>query len=132
MMSEEEAARILGLDITTLPSWTQGLLITDGARPDNPIIFASKGFLTLTGYGEGQVKGRNCRFLQGPGTDRRTVAAIREAVAARRRFDGDILNYRRDGRPFWNHLSIGPHTTETSDTLFVGLQFDVSLRHRRN
>lgn len=132
MLSEEEAAHILGLDVAVMPAWTQGLLITDSAQPDNAIIFASRGFTTLTGYDASEIVGRNCRFLQGPGTDRRTVDAIREAVAARRRFDGDILNYRKDGRPFWNHLSIGPVTTETSETLLVGLQFDVSFRHRRD
>lgn len=130
MISEQEAARILGLDAIGVPAWTQGLLITDGARADNPIIFASKGFLTLTGYGEADVAGRNCRFLQGRDTDPRTVTAIREAVAARRRFDGEILNYRRNGQPFWNQLSIGPLTTDGSDSLFVGLQFDVTAKHQ--
>ncbi|HEX7821359.1 MAG TPA: PAS domain-containing protein [Sphingobium sp.] len=112
-----------------MPAWTQGLLLTDSGQADNPVIFATRGFTTLTGYAAAEIVGRNCRFLQGPDTDRRTVAAIREAVAARRRFDGDILNYRKDGRPFWNHLSIGPVTTEASETLLVGLQFDVSFRH---
>lgn len=130
-MSEEEAARLLGLDKHSIPSWTQGLLITDGAQADNPIIFASRGFLTLTGHPASAVVGRNCRFLQGPGTDRRTVEAIRDAVKARRRFDGDILNYRRDGTAFWNHLSIGPLESAERDDLFVGLQFDVSFRHKR-
>ncbi|MET0360262.1 MAG: PAS domain-containing protein [Sphingobium sp.] len=112
-----------------MPTWTQGLLITDSALVDNPIIFASRGFLTLTGYEEADIVGRNCRFLQGADTDRATVAAIREAVNERRRFDGEILNYRKDGRPFWNQLAIGPLTTETSDSLFVALQFDASARH---
>ncbi|MCE7797723.1 PAS domain-containing protein [Sphingobium sufflavum] len=129
LLSETEAARILGLDLGRLPGWTQGLLITDAAQPDNPIIFASRGFATLTGYTTDEAEGRNCRFLQGVETDPRTVAAMRDAVAARRRFDGEVLNYRKDGRPFWNQLSIGPLDTST-DSLFVGLQFDVTLRHR--
>jgi len=131
-MSEEEAARLLGLDKKNMPAWTQGLLITDGAQPDNPIIFASRGFALLTGYGAAETLGRNCRFLQGPESDWRTVAMIRDAVKARRRFDGDILNYRRDGSAFWNHLSIGPLETAERDDLFIGLQFDVSFRHKRD
>lgn len=131
-MTEQEAARLLGLDARTMPDWTQGLLLTDGDAVDNPIIFASRGFARLTGYRPVDVVGRNCRFLQGPETDRRTVAAIREAVAARRRFDGEILNYRKDGTAFWNNLSIGPLENADRPGLFVGLQFDVSFRHRRD
>jgi PAS domain S-box-containing protein len=130
VMSEEEAARLLGLESERVPNWTQGVLITDSRQVDNPIIFASDGFAILTGYAREEVLARNCRFLQGPGTDRGIVAAIRDAVRARRRFDGEILNYRKDGSPFWNRLSIGPLATAESDGLFVGLQFDVSSRHR--
>lgn len=115
-----------------MPGWTEGLLITDGAQPDNPIIFASRGFLLLTGYTVAEVIGRNCRFLQGQDTDPRTVIAIRAAIKTRRRFDGDILNYRKDGTAFWNNLAIGPHTTPQSDSLFVGLQFDASFRHKKD
>jgi PAS domain S-box-containing protein len=130
MMSEEEAARLLGLHMPTMPRWTQGLLITDSARPDNPIIFANAGFAALTGYSPETIVGRNCRFLQGRDTDRRTVEEMRESIAARRRFDGELLNYRRDGTPFWNRLSIGPLTSPGAETLFLGLQFDASDRHR--
>ncbi|HEX7853009.1 MAG TPA: PAS domain-containing protein [Sphingobium sp.] len=128
-MSEEEAARLLGLDTRSMPAWTQGLLITDGALVDNPIIFVSQGFTTLTGYASHLAMGRNARFLQGADTDRRTVMAVREAIRERRRFDGDILNYRKDGRPFWSRMAIGPLDTPGSQTLFIGLQFDVSQQH---
>ena len=49
---------------------TQGILITDTGRPDNPIIYASPGFERMTGYTAAEATGRNCRFLQGPDTDR--------------------------------------------------------------
>ena len=39
--------------------------VTDPALPDNPIVYATQGFLNLTGYTLEQVVGRNCRFLQG-------------------------------------------------------------------
>lgn len=40
-------------------------VISDPTMPDNPIIFASKGFLDLSGYTLENTLGRNCRFLQG-------------------------------------------------------------------
>lgn len=129
-LTEAEAASLLDLPGATLPEWTQGLIITDAALPGNPIIYASRGFAALTGYGLEEIVGRNCRFLQGPGSDRTVIGEIRDAVRGRERIDRDLINYRKDGTPFWNHLSIGPLDNPQSETLMVGLQFDVSFRHR--
>lgn len=129
-LTDADAARLLGLSSEQLPHWTQGLVITDASLPDNPIIYASRGFAFLTGYAVADIVGRNCRFLQGAGSDRAVVAQIQRAVARRERCDRDLLNYRQDGTAFWNHLSVGPLETPESDTLMVGLQFDVSFRHR--
>ncbi len=128
-LTEDQAAALLGLSPSRFPAWTQGLTITDSSLVDNPIIYASPGFCTLTGYSAAEIIGRNCRFLQGPESNPRTLADLRRAVQARARFDHDVLNYRRDGTPFWNHLSIGPVITAESETLLVGLQFDVSFRY---
>jgi len=84
------------------------MILTDPRQEDNPIVFANKAFLDLTGYEETEVLGRNCRFLQGPQTDRTTVVEMRESVAAREAISAEILNYKRDGSPFWNAVFIGP------------------------
>ena len=83
-------------------------LLTDPNQPDNPIIYVSEGFLRHTGYSREEVIGRNCRFLQGPGTDPSVRAAVREAVAAHREIAVRILNYRKNGEPFLNLLRIRP------------------------
>ena len=62
----------------------------------------------ITGYTEPEVIGRSCRFLQGPDSDANTVAAIGMALHRHTGFDGEILNYRKDGTPFWNALTISP------------------------
>src|SRR5690348_13430786 len=59
------------------------MLITDPSQPDNPIIFANAAFTKLTGYTRDEILGQNCRFLQGPETDRDDVAKIRDAVERR-------------------------------------------------
>lgn len=76
-------------------------ILTNPNLPDCPIIFASQGFLELTGYEGSQVIGKNCRFLQGPGTDPVTVSIIRNNLAGGRDASVCIMNYKADGTPFW-------------------------------
>lgn len=83
-------------------------LITDATVPDFPIIYASPTFELETGYRFEEIQGRNCRFLQGPGTDPRTIQAIRLALERRSDITVDILNYRKDGSPIWFRLHLSP------------------------
>src|SRR5215212_419739 len=109
-------------DATLMP-----MLITDPRRPDNPIVFVNDAFLNLTGYARDEIMGRNCRFLQGLETDQGTVARIRQAIAAGEGIETEILNYRKDGTPFWNALVISPVRDEANAlTHFVGCQYDVT------
>jgi PAS domain S-box-containing protein len=55
-------------------------------------MFVNPAFLALTGYAAEDVLGRNCRYLQGPGTDPAAIAAIRDAVAAGREVRTTLLN----------------------------------------
>jgi len=103
------------------------VVISDPNEPDNPMIFVSREFQAQTGYGEEEAIGRNCRFLQGPGTDPNAIEAIRHALKARTRFTIDILNYRKDGTPFLNRLRIRPLFDENGDVLYyVGAQNPVA------
>jgi PAS domain S-box-containing protein len=83
-------------------------IITDPNQPDNPIVFANRAFQNLCGYEASELIGRNCRFLQGPGTDPADTAKVRDAIAARRDVVVEILNYHRDGTPFRNELYVSP------------------------
>lgn len=107
------------------------MIVTDARQADNPIIFTNAAFTSLTGYEAAEVRGRNCRFMQGPATDPRAIAQLRAAVEDGRDVAVDILNYRRDGSPFWNALHISPVHDEAGDLLyFFGAQQDVSEKKR--
>lgn len=106
-----------------------GVVMTDPNAPDNPVIFANSAFLRMTGYEADEVIGRNLRFLQGPDTDPIAVDEVRQAIAARRACEVVLLNYRKDGTPFWNQLTINPvHDDAGVLTHFIGLQTDVTDR----
>mmetsp|Transcript_33300 Transcript_33300/g.68119 ORF Transcript_33300/g.68119 Transcript_33300/m.68119 type:complete len:542 (+) Transcript_33300:2-1627(+) len=92
--------------MSSLMNCQQNFTVSDPALPDNPIVYASEGFLTLTGYERDQVLGRNCRFLQGPKTDQRMVDVIRKGVAAGEDTSVCLLNYKQDGTPFWNQFFV--------------------------
>ena len=105
------------------------MIVTDPRRPDNPIVFANAAFLTLTGYAQDEVMGRNCRFLQGRDTDPATVSTIRAAVEAEHDVSVDILNYRKDGTPFWNALYLSPVRTASGEVqFFFASQMDITDR----
>ncbi len=103
------------------------MIVTDPRKPDNPIIFANDAFRDLTGYTREEIVGRNCRFLQGPETNPEDVSRIREAVAAGRRIEIAICNYRKDGTPFWNQLLVAPVRDEAGGVIyFVASQYDIT------
>nr|AML79541.1 putative LOV domain-containing protein [Hedwigia ciliata] len=110
-----------------LSTFQQTFVVSDATQPDFPILYASAGFFTMTGYTPKEVIGRNCRFLQGPGTDASDVARIRDALKDGKSFCGRLLNYKKDGSAFWNLLTITPIKDDDGNVLkFIGMQVEVS------
>lgn len=107
-----------------------GIVISDATRPDAPIVYVSPSFERLVGYSADEILGTNCRMVQGPGTDRETVKQIAIALQQGKVFQGEILNYRKDGTPFWNFLRIAPIRDASGKvTHHVGTQSDVTELH---
>jgi PAS domain S-box-containing protein len=82
--------------------------VCDPALDDTPIIFASDGFCTLTGYDADEIQGRNRRFLQGPATDKEEVDRIRTALHNKVEASVNLLNYKKDGTTFVNEFFLSP------------------------
>ena len=103
------------------------MVISDATKPDNPITYVNPGFEKLTGYPSSEVVGKNCRFLQGPGTDPKSIEKIRTAVSKGEAVRTGLLNYRKDGQPFYNELVITPVKNEQGKVVnFVGVQLDMT------
>lgn len=117
--------------LTLIETVSVGVLVTDPNEPDNPITFANRGFETVSGYSPAESIGRNCRFLQGPGTSRETVDRMRASIREQRVFRGVLRNYRKDGTEFWNDLTITPVFDEQGKLAsFISVQNDITDRER--
>ncbi|MCM2369860.1 PAS domain S-box protein [Aporhodopirellula aestuarii] len=122
-----KAEEQLRLRTRAIDAASNGFLIVDALKDDMPIVYANKGFENLTGYRLEDISGRNCRFLQGAGTDPEDVQKIRDAITNRESCRVTILNYRRDSTPFYNDLIVTPITDSGGRvTHFVGIQSDVT------
>ena len=105
---------------------SQAVVITDAQQN---IISSNEAYLTITGYDQKEIIGLNCRFLQGPQTDALAIDAIRLSLCNSVTFSGEVLNYRKDGTPFWNDLTISPmRDPEGHITHYIGVTRDVTER----
>lgn len=116
------------------PEWVDALIkhspiasvISDPRLPDNPIVSVNKPFIELTGYGEDEILGRNCRFLSGPGTEPWLTERIREGVRDHKPVLVEILNYKKDGTPFRNAVLVAPIYDDEDELLyFIGSQVEL-------
>ena len=100
------AAKALGGDRARYAGLGDCFVLTDPSKADNPIVFASDGFVKVTGYHRKEIIPRNCRFLQSELTDRLAVKRIKDALDKREESVELFLNQKKDGEPFWNLLYI--------------------------
>jgi two-component system cell cycle sensor histidine kinase/response regulator CckA len=122
----EGLIRLLDMAIQNV---SQGIVITDPKQSHNPVIYANAGFERITGYKADETLGRSCRFLQGTETNCDAAGQLSKAVASGSACEVEILNYRKDGTPFWNALSLNPvHDPTGALACFVGVQNDVTER----
>ncbi|KAJ7221818.1 hypothetical protein B0H12DRAFT_1151590 [Mycena haematopus] len=102
-------------------------VLTNPRLPDHPIVLVSDGFVDVTGYPKAQIIGRNCRFLQGPGTPPESVQRIRDGLNSGKGCTELLLNYRRNGDPFYCLLCIIPvRDASGAIVYFIGGQTNVT------
>ncbi|MDH5581772.1 MAG: PAS domain-containing protein, partial [Bdellovibrionales bacterium] len=102
-------------------------VVADLNQEDIPLVYVNDSFIELTGYRPEEIIGHNCRFLQGPTTDKETVKNLRESIRKRESCYVDLLNHKKDGSIFWNRLvlfTVG-YSSE-NPRYYVGIQQKVS------
>ena len=125
----EQAKKRNDLLASAIEASPVGISIVDPTRPDYPLTYVNPAFIQMTGYGAEEALGRNCRFLQGPETSEEQIDRLRETIAVSGKDRFEMLNYRKDGTPFWNLLQVSPVFDEEDSLMaYVGIQQDISKR----
>jgi PAS domain S-box-containing protein len=120
----EREARIKN---AAIESMIDGCVVVDAKADDLPIVYANQRFCEITGYSREEFMEKNCRFLQGPDTDPMVVRRIGKCLGRGIPFEGEILNYRKDGTPFLNQLRISLVRDRVGDVArFVGIVRDIT------
>jgi len=125
----QAAWRELRLNRRIFRSVTAGISVASATLPDLPLVYVNPAFETMTGYSRTEVQGKNCRFLEGNERSQPALAIVRDALQNRRKGVAVLKNFRKDGTPFWNELSLSPITDDDGQlTHYVGIQTDVTQR----
>lgn len=106
---------------------SEPMALSDPRLPDHPIIAVNAAFEAMSGYAAAEIVGRNCRMLQGPGTDRESARRLGRVI---RGGDGCvewIVNHRKDGTAYWNLLFLSPvHDGEGNIIHYFANQHDIT------
>jgi PAS domain S-box-containing protein len=108
---------------------TNAVILTDAA---GRVEWVNEGFVRITGYTLAEVRGRKPGdVLQGPDTDGATVERIRARLARGESLREEILNYAKDGRPYWLDMEIQPVGFDQGvPTGFMAIEADITERKR--
>jgi len=125
-LADRRELALIAVERTQMP-----MVVSDPRQPDNPIVLANQAFIELTGYAPDEIVGRNCRFLQGPGSDRVEVAKMRAAIAEERDITVDLINYRKNGTSFWSEIYVSPvHDDDGQLLYYFASQRDLTSKKR--
>jgi len=88
--------------------------------PDRLVEWVNPAFSAMCGYSLNELRGKNLGpILQGAETDCATAERMRQAVHAWRPCRETILNYHKDGTPYWVEVAISPILNEAGEPLWL-------------
>lgn len=120
--------RLLG---TTVEHLNDLLIITEANslnEPEGPrIVYVNRAFTERTGYSADEIIGMTPRVLQGKQTDRAVLKRIREALEKRSGVRAELINYTKQGKPYWIELEVTPlRDRDGVLTHYIGISRDIT------
>jgi len=123
----EDAQRLHGEIAANMPGGVHLVRAADGV-----IVYTNPKFEEIFGYGPGELIGKHISIVNAP-TDkspRQTAMEIMDAMARNGSWQGEILNIRKDGTPFWCYASVSMFDHPEHGTVFVAVHTDITDRRR--
>ena len=131
--STPEGGSLFSILLKAVEDASEAIVVTE-ARLEEPgprILWVNPAFTHITGYERDEAVGQTPRILQGPKTEPSVLRRLRKRLRAGERFEGEAINYRKDGTTFVNHWSIAPvHDNAGRIEYWVSIQRDVTEKRR--
>jgi diguanylate cyclase (GGDEF)-like protein/PAS domain S-box-containing protein len=122
--NQDAELRLLKRGIEASPN---GIVMADARHPEMPMVYANPAFSEITGYTHSEIVGHSWHVLHGENTSPEAVEAIERGLRHQTEINVELINYRKDGTSFWNHLRVSPVFGDDSRcTHFIGTQQDVT------
>ena len=127
LTEKKKIKKKLMLKNKALKSASNGIVITDALKPDNPIVYFNPAFKKLTGYTKEEILHKNCRFLQRDDRQQEAINKLKDAIKKGESCRTTLRNYKKDGTLFWNELHITPITNNKGIvTNYIGILNDIT------
>jgi PAS domain S-box-containing protein len=125
---QQRSEEMIHIRTKAMESTADGIFIIDAKKPDFPIIYANQSFQKMTGYAKREIIGRNYFFFYGTDADSSLVNEIKQTIHKGKSFHGEMLNFQKNGKKYWNLLRIAPvRDSSGAVTHYVGIQTDITL-----
>ncbi|MDO9071958.1 MAG: PAS domain S-box protein [Rubrivivax sp.] len=128
---EQQQLRLLQTAVAQLDDMVMITAAEPLADDGPPIVFVNAAFERLTGWRADEVLGRSPALLQSPQADRAALARMRQALTRHEAVRTELLNVRRDGKPYWVDIQVAPMSDASGRvTHMVAVERDISDRKR--
>lgn len=131
---EKEEQKWLQLFESAIASTTESVAILEGQASDQPgrkILYINDAFSHMTGYAPEEVVGETLHLLNGPYTSRKGRQKLSWAMDNREVCETELINYKKNGDPFWIHVSMTPVAGTGDSNFWVCVGRDVTERRER-
>ena len=127
----KRAEEMLRLLESAVQQANEAILITtaDLDYPGPHIVYVNPAFTKMTGYSFQEIIGKTPRMMQGPKTDLELMQKLRWQLSNGMEFDGETINYKKDGSEYFLEWHIAPiKNDEGITTHFLSVQRDITKR----
>ncbi len=128
----KQEENLLRLQESVITNASDAVIITEAEPMEEPgprIMFVNDALTNMTGYKKEEILGKSPRIFIGPDTSQRELAKLRIALRRLRSCEIEVINYKKNGKPFWVNISVAPVADKSGTiTHWIAIERDVTER----